>query len=140
MLESGRLHFPSGHFSTTDDIVRGAGIGVLQAFSVSVLVLDKAFEVACIKADPEASDNAVRLRTLVYMLRCAYAHGPADPRWEVRGKYLRTFSVDLDRVPISLDLAALHGQPFLVDHIGGYENWYRIYQMAMRTLKLGQAA
>ena len=31
MLEGGSLHFPSGHFSTTDHIVRGAGIGASAA-------------------------------------------------------------------------------------------------------------
>src|SRR5665213_238982 len=140
MLEGGNLHFPSGKFGTANDINRAASITVLQAFSVSVLVLDKAFEVACMKADPEATDNLVRLRTLVYMLRCAQAHGPADPRWEVRAKYLRTLSVDLDGVPVSLDLAGLNGQPIIIDQIGGYENWYRIHGIAMRTLKLVQAA
>jgi hypothetical protein len=74
------------------------------------------------------------------MLRCAQAHGPADPRWEVRNKNLRTLSVDLDGVPVSLDLVPLNGQPFDVDQIGGYENWYRIYCIAVRTLKVAQQA
>jgi len=137
-LEGGNLHFPSGNFGTADDINRAASITVLQAFSVNVLVLDKAFEVAGIKPNPESPDNLIRLRTLVYMVRCAQAHGPADPRWEVRNKYLRTLSVDLDGVPVSLDLIALNGQPFAVDQIGGYENWYRIYCIAVRTLKVAQ--
>jgi hypothetical protein len=110
------------------------------SFSGSVLVLDKAFEVAGIKADPEASDNTVRLRTLVYMLRCAQAHGPADPRWEVRGKYIRTLAVDLDGKVVLLDLAALNGQLFIVDQIDGYQNWYRIRNIAVRALSLAHAA
>jgi hypothetical protein len=140
MLEGGSLHFPSGHFSTADEMNRAASIAVLLAFSASVLVLDKAFEVAGMKPDPEASDNIVRLRTLVYMLRCTQAHGPADPRWEVRGKYIRTLTVDLDGIAVSLDLAALNGQPFIIDQIGGYQNWYRIRNMAVRELSLVRAA
>lgn len=135
VLHEGNLHFPSGNFSTTDDLIRAASISVLQAFSSSVLVLDKAFEIACIKPDPEAAENFVRLRTLVYMLRCAQAHGPADPRWEARGKYGRTLSVDLDDVAVSLDLAALNGQQFTVDQIGGYYNWWCICRSAIRRLK-----
>ncbi len=140
MLEGGSLKFPSGNFSNVNDINRAASVAVLLAFSGTVLVLDKAFEVAGINADPEASDNIVRLRTLVYMLRCAQAHGPADPRWEVRGKYIRTLTVDLDGIAVSLDLAALNGQPFIVDQIGGYQNWYRIRNMAVRAVSLVRAA
>ena len=135
MQQIGNLHFRSGNFSTSEDLIRAASVAVLQAFSLSVLVLDKAFEIACIKPDPEAADNFVRLRTLVYMLRCAHAHGPADPRWEARGKYARTLRIDLDDVAVSLDLAALNGQQFLVDQIGGYYNWYCICRSAMVRLK-----
>ena len=134
-LDGGNLRFPSGNFSTPDDIIRAANVAVLQAFSLSVLVLDKAFEAACISPDPEGADNVIRLRTLVYMLRCAQAHGPADPRWEVRGKYARTLSVNLDDGHVSLDLAALNGQPFLVDQIKGYYSWYRIWHTSTRRLK-----
>ena len=136
MLEGGSLHFPSGRFSTADDINRAASIAVLLAFSASVLVLDKAFEVVSMKPDPDASNAIVQLRTLVYMLRCAQAHGPADPRWEVRGKYILTLTVDLDGIAVSLDLAALNGQPFIIDQIGGYQNWYHIRNMAVRALSL----
>ncbi len=99
-----------------------------------VLVLDKAFEAAGIAPDPEASDPSAKLRTLLYMLRCAQAHGPADPRWEVRGKYRRTLELDVDGFRISLDLAAFDKQPFTVDQIGGYETWYAIYKMAIAVL------
>jgi hypothetical protein len=140
MLEGGSLRFQSGNFSTADDINRAASVAVLLAFSGTVLILDKAFEVAGIKPDPAALDNIVRLRTLVYMLRCAQAHGPADPQWEVRGKYICTLNVDLDGIVVPLDLAALNGQPFIIDQIGGYQNWYRIRNMAVRALSLVRAA
>jgi hypothetical protein len=133
-LSNGNLHFPTGHFSDPDNIRKAAGTSVLIAFSASILVLDKAFEVGGIAPNPESADAAVRLRTLVYMLRCAQAHGIADPRWEVRGKFRRTIAVDLESAPISIDLTAMDGRPFNVDDIGGYENWCRIRDTAMQTL------
>jgi hypothetical protein len=133
-LSKGNLHFPSGHFSDPDNIRKAAGTSVLIAFSASILVLDKAFEVAGIVPNPERADAAVRLRTLVYMLRCAQAHGIADPQWEVRGKFRRSITVDLEDGSISIDLTAMDGRPFNVDDIGGYENWYRIRDAAMRML------
>jgi hypothetical protein len=129
-LEGEKLNFPSGKFSDIDAIVRAASIGVLLAFSASVLVLDKAFEVAGIRSDPEATGKDARLRTLVYMVRCAQAHGIAEPRWEVRGKYLRILAVDNAGTELSLDLPALHGEVFHIDQIGGYPNWYRVRDAA----------
>lgn len=134
MLERGSLHFPAKHFGDSDSIIRAANISVLIAFSASVLVLDKGFEVIGVKRDPEASDNIGRLRALIYMIRCAQAHSIADPRWEVRGKFARVLTVDLDDSdPITLDLTHLHGQRFHIDQLGGYIAWYKIRDAAVRV-------
>ena len=132
MLEGGSLHFPVGHFSDADSLIRGASISVLLAFSASVLVLDKGFEVIGIKPDPKATDNVGKLRALIYLVRCAQAHGVADPRWEARGRFGRTITVDLDGTPITLDLQAFNGERFHIDQLGGYLNWYRIRDAADR--------
>jgi hypothetical protein len=131
VTESGNnLHFPTGHFSDQASLERAASISVLQAFSVTSLVLDKGFEVIGVPRDPEASDNVGKLRVLIYMVRCAQAHSIADPRWEAHGKFARTITVDLDGTQISLDLQAVQGQRFHIDQLGGYENWYRIRNAA----------
>jgi hypothetical protein len=126
LLDGGSLRLPTGNFSDADAITRAASISVLIAFSASVLVLDKAFEVAQIGPNPESADNVGQLRTLIYMIRCAQAHGLADPRWEVRGKYLRTLRLNVSGVDLSLDLQKLNGQRFHIDQIGGYLSWYRV--------------
>jgi hypothetical protein len=68
------------------------------------------------------------------MARCAYAHGIATPRWEVRGKYCRTLSANCGIAAMTLDLPTLHGRDFVVDQLGGYANWYRIRDAALRVL------
>ena len=68
------------------------------------------------------------------MVRCAQAHGIAEPVWEARGKYLRTLTVDLEGVSISLDLQTLNGKLFHIEQLGGYVNWYRIYSAAFQLL------
>ncbi len=133
------LNFPSGKFSDPESIIKAAGTSVLIAFSASVLVLDDAFHAAGIKPDPDAVEDDGQLRTLIYMARCAYAHGIATPRWEVRGKYCRTLSVNLGSTTMPLDLRTLHGQDFVVDQLGGYANWYRIHDAALRLLTTPQA-
>jgi hypothetical protein len=87
LLEGGNLLFPPGQFSDQDSLNQAASISVLLAFSASALVLEKGFEAMGIARDPEASDNVGKLRTLIYMVRCAQAHGIADPHWEARGKF-----------------------------------------------------
>jgi hypothetical protein len=133
-LENERLNFHRGKFNDPDSIVKAAGTGVLIAFSASVLVLDEAFQAAGMKPDPDASGNDGQLRILIFMVRCAYAHGLGTPRWEVRGKYRRALSVNLGSAAISLDLSTLHGQDFDVGQLGGYANWYRIRDAALRLL------
>ena len=130
-----RLHFPRGKFSDKISLEKAAETSVLIAMSASALVLNDAFNAFGILPNPDATDNEGQLRALVYIVRCAYAHNIAAPLWEVRGKYLRTLSVNLDGGSISLDLRPLHGQLFHLNQLGGYANWYRIKVAAHRLLR-----
>ncbi len=134
-LGNERLHFPTGNFSDLGSLQGAASTSVLIAMSASALVLDDAFNAFGILSNPDAADNAGQLRALVYMVRCAHAHSIAAPLWEVRGKYLRTFTINLTGLPLSLDLRQLHGQPFEITQIGGYANWYRMRNEALQLLK-----
>jgi hypothetical protein len=44
-------------------------------------------------------------------------------------------TVNLGSASLSLDLRQLHGQPFEITQLGGYANWYRIRDAALRLLK-----
>ncbi len=135
LLENGNLGFQTGHFSDPDNIIKAATVSVLLAFGASALALGKAYEVAGIEANPSSGDKIIRLRTLVYMVRCAYAHGIADPRWEVRGKYKRSMIVDFASETIEIDLAKLDGQNFDFNHLGGHRNWFLIRDDAVSALR-----
>lgn len=134
-LENGNLHFPTGHFSDLDNIIRAAKVSVNLAFGGSALALDKAYEVAGIKPDPASQDGLIKLRTLVYMVRCAYAHGVADPKWEVRGRYRKTMEVELAGEPIMIDLRKLDDQNFNFDCLGGHGNWFVIRDDSISALR-----
>jgi hypothetical protein len=134
-LKGGNISLPPGNFSDQDSLVRAANIGVVITFGASVLALDQAFEAAGIKPDPASTADTVRLRTLVYMVRCAHAHAFAAPAWEVRGTYRRSLAVNLGTRSITVDLPTLHGQPFDIDqHLGGYPAWYLIRDEAVAAL------
>jgi hypothetical protein len=108
---------------------------VSLAFAASTLAMDKAYEIANITKDPLSRDKDTSLRTLVYMVRCAYAHGIADPRWQVRNDY-KQFHPPKSLVGASgLDFSTLDGKSFDFDQIGGYQNWFFIRDEAIDTLR-----
>lgn len=133
-LAQGTISFPKGPFSDQASLVRGASIGVLIAFAATSLVLDTAFQVAGINPSLHSQDNTVRLRTLVSMVRNCMAHGLAAPAWRVNAQFHGLFTVTAGNVAISLDIAALNGQPFDVDQIGGYPAWYSVRDAALAIL------
>ncbi len=135
LLENGNLRFPTGHFSDLDNIIRAANVSVSLAFGGSALALDKAYEVAGIKPDPASKDGLIKLRTLVYMVRCAYAHGVAEPKWEVRDKYQQALEVELAGKQITIDLRKLDGQDFNFDQLGGHRSWFNIRDDTISALR-----
>jgi hypothetical protein len=131
-LSTGNLHFPSVNFQSKDALIRAASINVVIAFSATTLVLDQAFDTIGMKPDYRATGANGKLRLLVYMIRCAYAHGFTNPRWHVTNKKAGVVTVNFEGQRITLDLPRLHGQVFNIEQIGGYENWYRIHNAARR--------
>ena len=134
LLEHGSLGFPGGSFGTQSEIVRAASVAVLLALAGSALTLDKAWNVAGIRPDPCSADRRVKLRTLAHMVRCAFAHGVADPKWEVRGDYCRILEIDLANGPLRLDLRKLHGRNFDFDQLGGHAGWFDIHEESIAAL------
>lgn len=140
LSKHGSIKFPAGNFATAEDIVRAANVTVSAAFGISALTLDKAWEVAGFQPTPDSEDEIVRLRTLVYMIRCAYAHGMADPRWKVKSSYRRMLRVTLRRKQLQLDLSELDGRRFDFSTLGGHRKWFEILDESVTTIstrKLG---
>ena len=133
-LERENVSFPDGTFQSMDSLVLVAQTNVGVSFGISAIVLDAAFEAAGNKPRPESNVADDLLRTVVYMVRCAFAHNPALPCWEVRGSYQRKLDLILEGENISIDLSQLHGKPFDYADIGGFANWYRIRRAAERLI------
>ena len=109
-------------------------------FGVSAIVLDAAFDVAGLKNKPTSRLDADELRTLVRMVRCAFAHNPALPVWEALGDYSRHLSFSVGAASVSVNLASLHGQMFKYDHIGGFGNWLGIRDAAVSLINTAAGA
>ena len=60
----------------------------------------------------------------MYMIRCAFAHNPLEPKWEVRGKdYADILSVP--SASFALDTIRLNGKP--LDEAG--INWFKLLDL-----------
>lgn len=137
LLEHGVIEFPASNFTTMEDIVHAASVTVSAAFGTSTLTLDKAWEVAGVNPNPNSKDEIVKLRTLVYMIRCAYAHGIADPRWKANGSYRRILQVTLRRNQLQFDFSALDGKRFDFSILGGHTKWFEILDESVTTISTG---
>lgn len=135
VLVNGNLRFPAGHFSDPHNIVRSAAVAVSLAFGASALALDKAYEVAGVQKFPTSEKHADNLRTLVYMVRCAYAHGIAEPKWEVRGEYKRRMNLNIGMSQININFEELAGKNFDFKDLGGHRIWFLIKDAAIEALR-----
>ena len=136
VLESENIGFKTGSFPTTESVVPPSQALVGMAFGASAMVLEAAFEVTGKVRKPASRNPEDELRTLIYMIRCAFAHNPALPLWEARGRdYARTLSLQLDESTLTIDFASLAGKPFAYEDIGGFANWFKIRANAEALLR-----
>jgi hypothetical protein len=134
LLEEETVGFRDGSFGSDQDIIIASQINVSICFGASAMVLDALFEAAKIAIEPESRHLNDELRTLVYMVRCAFAHNPAKACWEARGPFARNISFNLGESDLSINLKSLHGTVFDYSHIGGFANWYKLKEMAVRVV------
>ncbi len=70
---------------------------------------------------------------LVYMVRCAFAHDPFNPRWECRGRYLGTLRVAASN--LTVDLRERNGQRLQPDEFGGLGGYMSLLQFLQGELQ-----
>ncbi len=140
LLQRESVGFSANTFHSGDSLALAARATVGVSFGITAIVLDAAFEAAGIDKKPGSNEPNDLLRTLVFMIRSAFAHNPAMPCWEVRGSYARTLSLHLEGEDITVNLTTLHGQPFEYEHIGGLANWYRIRRAAEHLIMASNPA
>jgi hypothetical protein len=135
LLEKENVRFPPNTFQTLDSVVLASQANVGVCFGTTAIILDAAFEAADIPRRPLSHAPADELRTLVYMVRCAFAHNPAMPCWNAKKLYARSLSLPLgSSSAFSMDLAALNDKPFEYEHIGGFANWFLVRTEVERVI------
>lgn len=128
------ISFNKSAFNTYDDLIMGAENCVLITVGFTSIVLDTSLQSIGKKPDPKDRSSDGMLRSLIYMIRCAYAHDMMHPKWEVRGNYVQPLEIQLQSDILRLDLLKRHNQLFNIEDIGGYENYFEIKDLICKMI------
>ena len=118
-----------GEFQSDDDLVLAAENNISICFGVAAITLWEAIRehsgLESKQLRPSASDSE-RLASLVFAIRCCFAHGTAAPRWELTPKNQLRYEFG----GLVVDLTSAHGLPFDYSYIGGPDGLRRLRRLA----------
>ena len=120
LLKKENVGFSSNEFQKSEEIIKASQMAVGAAFGATAICLD------CLLEKHQSNDTNLEIaKPLATAVRNAFSHGIAAPTWYVKPhKFL---SVDLSFVSgPTIDLAAVNGQPFDYEQIGGLAVWLRL--------------
>ncbi len=79
-------------------------------------------------------DDLDSLRAIVYMARCAFAHKPASPEWQIKKQqYRKVFKIK--SIDFEIDLRELDGKALDYKHFGGLESIHKLILHSMALIK-----
>jgi len=134
-FENENVGFPTGNFATLESVVLASQIQVGVSFGASAIVLDTAYNAAGTRLSQQSRLPADDLRAFVYMVRCAFSHKIAAPRWDMRGPdFAREFSLPLEDSIAIVNLSELNGEIFDYDHIGGFAQWLKVKTAVLQAI------
>lgn len=136
LLENGSMVFGDDTFHTYDDLILAAQNNYMITLGFSAIVLDSSLQKAGIKNAPNDHSDIGQLRSLVYMIRCAFAHDMMYPYWNVKGPYQRQIKLNLKDKNLMVDLTALDNKIFDVSHIGGIKGYTAIKEEVLKIIKM----
>lgn len=105
-----------------DDLIIALENNLGIAFGAAAITLNKVREKMKIPSpNPIESEND-QCVALIYQIRNAFAHDIAEPTWEMKERYKRTYEFGR----MKFDLTDLNGEPFSYEQIGGPGKLFRI--------------
>jgi hypothetical protein len=131
----GEIAYGHGTFNTYDDLINAAHNNFNLTLGFTAITLETSLQTAGISNNPSDQSPNGMLRTLIYMIRNAYAHDLMHPKWEVKGQYRKQLIIELQNETVELDLSEKHGQPFDVKDIGGHETYFQIKEKICQLIE-----
>ena len=126
ILKRKNIHLKDNTFQLYDDLINAAVNNLNITLGATAIILDESLTSGGFKHSYADKSEQGQIRTLVYMIRCAFAHNMIEPMWEIRGGYLQTIKLNILNENIEVRLNELNGKPFSVDQIGGHDVYIEI--------------
>ena len=126
ILAGGNITYRENSFDTYDDLISGATNNFNITLAFTAITLNKSLEDAGFKRTSQKSDTRNDLATLVYLIRCAYAHDMMRPQWKIRPKNARLLKVRIGTTQLEIDLSNKDKEPFDMKDIGGHKNYFEL--------------
>jgi hypothetical protein len=101
---------------------------VLNALSVSALVVDETLDEAFGPPAKDTDPSRIGIRFMVNQLRNAFAHNPWRPKWKIFSQKARkSYPIELDDgTKITFDATNLHGDGRKAEQVGGLGFWMKL--------------
>ena len=77
-------------------------------------------------------------RAIIYQIRCAFAHDPMNPRWDVTPKYNRTYTAAINTPvarTITFDRPSISGKLFSSSDFGGIAGYLGLLEFVLGEVK-----
>ncbi len=107
------------------------------ALGTSVIALNSALEQAFRgRPEKESSESLRAARVIVYNLRCAFAHTPHEPIWEINNPIYRdTWTIKTPIFYMQLDFNILNSKEFVIDQIGGWQGFFALFHYCIEQIQ-----
>jgi len=134
ILKRKNINLPNNTFQTYNDLVLAAENNFNITLGATAIIMDESLSSAGFKNSYKDMTTNAQLRTLVYMIRCAFAHNMIQPTWQVRPGYLVELRLALLQDTIVVNLNELNGKPFNMEQIGGHEVYWEIKNQVIKMI------
>ena len=113
------------------DDVHNLRVGMLGVCCIALnTALDETFDK---KPEKYTNSDIDALRAIIYMFRCAFAHNPILPVWDVSKKHQRQFSIS--ELDLEMDFTTLNGQGVNGSQYGGWEGVFKLIDYCMKAVE-----
>ena len=105
------------------------------ALGTCFIAFDEALSDLFGDAQPIEPNNDINsLRIIIYMMRCSFAHNPAEPKWDIHPRY-RTL-VKIQEIDFAMDFSHLHGKLVSFKQHDGSEGLMKLMAHCLNTIKI----
>lgn len=116
------------HIHETADNLEGITMGTV------FITFNEAFSDSYGDLPVNISSDLDSLRVIIYMFRCAFAHNPTQPKWEIRNpKYRRILTIK--EIDFKVDLRELNGKNVTTEECGGFQQLLRLIEYCLKVIK-----